>query len=62
MQTENNPFKDRFTSNFPYLSRVVQWKSAGPITQRSMDRNHPLLNARLPYDMQNDNNNLKVHD
>ena len=24
-------------------SRVVQWERAGPITQRSMDRNHPLL-------------------
>ena len=24
-------------------SRVAQWKRAGPITQRSMDRNHPLL-------------------
>ena len=25
------------------LSRVAQWKRAGPITQRSMDRNHSLL-------------------
>ena len=25
------------------VSRVAQWKRAGPITQRSMDRNHPLL-------------------
>ena len=24
-------------------SRVAQWEHAGPITQRSMDRNHPLL-------------------
>ncbi len=24
-------------------SRVAQWKRAGPITQRSMDRYHPLL-------------------
>ena len=24
-------------------SRVAQWERAGPITQRSMDRNHPLL-------------------
>merc|ERR1712033_162316 len=24
-------------------SSVAQWKRAGPITQRSMDRNHPLL-------------------
>ncbi len=28
-------------------SRVAQWKRAGPITQRSMDRNHPLL--LLPF-------------
>ena len=29
----------------PFLvcSRVAQWKRAGPITQRSMDRNHSLL-------------------
>ena len=27
------------------LNRVAQRKSAGPITQRSMDRNHPLLNV-----------------
>ena len=25
------------------MSSVAQWKRAGPITQRSMDRNHPLL-------------------
>ena len=25
-------------------SRVAQWKRAGPITQRSVDRNHALLN------------------
>ena len=25
------------------ISRVAQRKRAGPITQRSMDRNHPLL-------------------
>ena len=24
-------------------SRVAQWKRAGPITQRSVDRNHALL-------------------
>ena len=24
-------------------SRVAQWKRAGPITQRSVDRNYPLL-------------------
>ena len=28
-------------------SRVAQWKRAGPITQRSMDRNHPLLDFFL---------------
>ena len=27
----------------PSVSRVAQRKRAGPITQRSMDRNHPLL-------------------
>ena len=27
------------------LSRVAQRKRAGPITQRSMDRNHPLLSS-----------------
>ena len=26
------------------MSRVAQWKRAGPITQRSVDRNHALLN------------------
>ena len=25
------------------MSRVAQWKRAGPITQRSVDRNHALL-------------------
>ena len=28
-------------------SRVAQWKRAGPITQRSVDRNHALLNLFL---------------
>ena len=27
----------------PCASRVAQWKRAGPITQRSVDRNHALL-------------------
>ena len=27
-----------------HKSRVAQWKRAGPITQRSVDRNHALLN------------------
>ncbi len=26
---------------------MAQWKRAGPITQMSMDRNHPLLHSRL---------------
>ena len=26
-----------------YKSRVAQWKRAGPITQRSVDRNYALL-------------------
>ncbi|KAG8232998.1 hypothetical protein J437_LFUL013662, partial [Ladona fulva] len=26
-----------------FNSRVAQWKRAGPITQRSVDRNHALL-------------------
>lgn len=26
-----------------WVSRVAQWKRAGPITQRSVDRNHALL-------------------
>jgi hypothetical protein len=26
-------------------SRVAQWKRAGPITQRSVDRNHALLGS-----------------
>ncbi len=28
---------------FSIISRVAQWKRAGPITQRSVDRNHALL-------------------
>ena len=31
-------------------SSVAQWKRAGPITQRSMDRNHPLLSLFLSSD------------
>ena len=34
----------QYTANInTRLSRVAQWKRAGPITQRSMDRNHSLL-------------------
>ena len=29
--------------HFEQDSRVAQWKRAGPITQRSVDRNHALL-------------------
>ena len=29
----------------PHGSRVAQWKRAGPITQRSVDRNYALLNV-----------------
>ena len=32
-----------FSFTFTTSSSVAQWKRAGPITQRSMDRNHPLL-------------------
>ena len=32
-----------FLASPPNISRVAQRKRAGPITQRSMDRNHPLL-------------------
>ena len=35
------------TINIMYVSRVAQWKRAGPITQRSVDRNHALLNIIL---------------
>ena len=30
-------------------SRVAQWKRAGPITQRSVDRNHALLSETIYY-------------
>ena len=36
----------KWTLNLP-ASRVAQWKRAGPITQRSVDRNHALLNFFL---------------
>ena len=42
----NDRFPLQRVSIFSYLtiqSSVAQWKRAGPITQRSMDRNHPLL-------------------
>ena len=38
----------RLWAQFPSFicqSRVAQRKRAGPITQRSMDRNHPLLSV-----------------
>ena len=31
------------TPNLDMDSRVAQWKRAGPITQRSVDRNYALL-------------------
>ena len=43
---QNDRFPLQRVSIFSYLtiqSSVAQWKRAGPITQRSMDRNHPLL-------------------
>ena len=33
-----------FCSTLIIYSRVAQWKRAGPITQRSVDRNYALLN------------------
>ena len=32
-------------SSIILASRVAQWKRAGPITQRSVDRNHSLLSV-----------------
>ena len=41
-------FIDEFiTRTYLSASRVAQWKRAGPITQRSVDRNHALLNVIL---------------
>ena len=34
---------DNFSSDTNTDSRVAQWKRAGPITQRSVDRNYALL-------------------
>ena len=39
----NYHFKQDVMDLHQYLSRVAQRKRAGPITQRSVDRNHPLL-------------------
>ena len=36
----HNPFVGIYC--LVYRSRVAQWKRAGPITQRSVDRNHAL--------------------
>ena len=36
-------FDIAFIFPFRQVSRVAQWKRAGPITQRSVDRNHSLL-------------------
>ena len=35
--------REKLLRNNPQGSRVAQWKRAGPITQRSVDRNHALL-------------------
>ena len=58
------------TSTIYIRSRVAQWKRAGPITQRSVDRNHALLSfwsfrnstkaAREPWSTQNIYQNKKV--
>ena len=37
------PFKYPLCGTPQASSRVAQWERAGPITQRSMDRNHSLL-------------------
>ena len=34
-------------SHLEHGSRVAQWKRAGPITHRSVDRNHALLTVLL---------------
>ena len=38
---------DNFSSTINTDSRVAQWKRAGPITQRSVDRNYALLTFLL---------------
>ena len=38
-----NVFKSSSKADYLYHSRVAQWKRAGPITQRSVDRKHALL-------------------
>ena len=42
-----------------YLSRVAQRKRAGPITQRSVDRNHPLLHTNFELLVLLPNHNTK---
>ena len=41
------PFVYTLKLSLRYLSRVAQRKRAGPITQRSVDRNHPLLHTNF---------------
>ena len=41
------PFVYSLELSLSYLSRVAQRKRAGPITQRSVDRNHPLLHTNF---------------
>jgi hypothetical protein len=35
----------KFLTSLFHTSRVAQWKRAGPITQRSVDRNYALLSV-----------------
>ena len=41
-------------------SRVAQWKRAGPITQRSVDRNYALLNFFLSFNILNKTFNISL--
>ena len=41
--TDSSPLARQFMPHVGTLSRVAQWKRAGPITQRSEDRNLALL-------------------
>ena len=36
-------YRHPYLSSIAVCSRLAQWKRAGPITQRSVDRNHGLL-------------------
>ena len=41
--SQKNPNTRSRVLKIPNASRMAQWKRAGPITQRSIDRNHLLL-------------------